>query len=169
MEDSERKALVAGLGRVDPAQPYGTKLFDALARLTVSVAMEAVCVRLGKLPHTVEVYLVQRSKHDTAYPDEWHCPGSVLRPSERFDDVFRRLEEKEFGGKLLSRRFVAYVDFPEEERGHFLSLVHLCSLEERPGLRGKWFPVDRLPKKTVGCHRWRIIPAAVGAFVAEVG
>lgn len=164
----ERLDLIQGLREIDPTKPYGTELFDALARLTVSVAIEAVCLRLNPSTQKVEVYMTERSPTDTAFPGEWHCPGSVIRPKEDIKDVFNRLTQKEFGGKILSTQFVANVNHPTEARGHFFSLVYLCSLDEsNGGLRGKWFPVDQLPEKTVESHRHRIIPAAVVAFVAE--
>lgn len=159
--------VVKALKDVDIAQPYGTELFDALARLTVSVAIEAVCLRYNSAIKKVEVYLIQRSQNDTAYPGEWHCPGSVMRPKEIVDDVFTRLSKKEFGTDIPSKQFVCNVNHPTEARGHFLSIVYLCFLEEKLDLRGKWFLLDKLPEKTVESHRLRIIPAAVGAFVAE--
>ena len=172
----ERSELIQGLREIDPSKPYGTELFDALARLTISVAVEAVCLRAQRyLPEIdaprspeIQVYMIQRSPDDTAYPGEWHCPGSVIRPKEDIRDVFNRLAQKEFGGKILSTQFVANANHPTEARGHFFSLVYLCSLDESSsGLRGKWFAVNNLPEKTVETHRVRIIPAAVGAFVAE--
>ena len=173
MEDSERKALIAGLGRVDPAQPYGTELFDALARLTVSVALEAVCLRYDLPKKEVQVYLVQRSMDDTAYPGEWHCPGSVMRPGEDFEDVLSRLEEKEFHSKILSHSFVANINPSKKEpevRGTFLSVVYLCTLEEKENMRSRWFqvfPKDKMPEKTVENHRDRVIPCALGQFLAD--
>lgn len=169
----ERSELIQGLQEIDPTKPYGTELFDALSRLTVSVAVEAVCLRLNTSTCQVEVYMIQRSPNDTAYPGEWHCPGSVLRPKEEIKDVFSRLQKKEFGesATLGQTRFVANVNHPTEARGHFLSMVYLCELVNdehfASRLKGKWFPVDQLPAKTVETHRYRIIPPAVGAFVAE--
>ncbi|MEK7665087.1 MAG: NUDIX domain-containing protein [Patescibacteria group bacterium] len=170
--------LIDGLKKIDPLQPYGTEFFNALAKLTVSVAVEAVCLRLQRyLPEIdattlmeIQVYLVQRSPDDTAYPGEWHCPGSIMRPGESFEDVLRRLSEKEFGANLVSTRFVANINpskLEPEVRGTFLSVVYLCVFEEKEGLRGKWFPVNNLPEKTVKCHRERIIPCALGAFLAD--
>lgn len=170
--------LLKALSEIDPKQPYGTELFDALARLTISVAPEAVCLRLqhylSEIDTTrlseIQVYLVQRAPDDTAYPGEWHCPGSVMRPGETFEDVLERLAKREFGANLTSVRFVANLNPSKadpEARGTFLSVVYLCTLEDKKGLRGKWFPVDKLPNKTVWHHRARIIPCALGAFVAE--
>ncbi len=159
--------LFEALAKIDPRKPYGTTLFNAIARLTVSPAVETVCLRLNQTTKEVEVYLVQRARDDTAYPGEWHCPGSVLRPGEDFKDAFGRLAKCEFGGIILSMQFVANANVPTESRGHFLSLVYLCVLDDTDGLRGKWFPINQLPDKTVEHHRHRIIPVAVGAFVAE--
>lgn len=190
---SNYEKVVKALKKVDPKKPYGTKLFDALARLTITPAVEAVCLRLdekyvdgeffSKGRSTIEipsmvyneimVYMTQRSTTDTAYPGEWHCPGSVFRPGEDVEDVFSRLQDREFGqlAQVVGKRFVANMNNPGEARGHFLSLIYLCELAEenagKEGLKGKWFPVNHLPAETVRHHRERIIPAAVGVLVAE--
>ena len=64
--------LFEALAKIDPRKPYGTTLFNAIARLTVSPAVETVCLRLNQTTKEVEVYLVQRARDDTAYPGEWH-------------------------------------------------------------------------------------------------
>src|SRR3989344_6141080 len=153
--------LLKMLAEIEPRKPYGTALFDALAKATISIGVEAVCLRLN-LEKKVEVYLTQRSPNDAAYPGEWHCPGSVLRPTENWEDVFKRLAEREFGGRISSTRFIANANDPAEARAHFISVIYLCTLEEpTENPKGKWFPVNHLPEKTVDCHRYRIIPAAV--------
>ena len=180
LAEKEMIELVRLLGLIDPKAPYGTELFNALARLTASVAVETVCMRLKNTAgwsttnkdfigsNIPEVYLIQRAINDTAYPGEWHCPGSVIRPGEDIEDVLNRLAQKEFGGKILSAQFIANANHPTEARGHFFSLVYLCSLDESStGLRGQWFEANNLPEKTVETHRVRIIPAAYGAFVAK--
>ncbi|MGA2418238.1 MAG: NUDIX domain-containing protein [Candidatus Staskawiczbacteria bacterium] len=159
--------VVKALEVVDPAKPYGTELFNALARVTVSVSVEAVCLRLNPSTQEVEVYMTKRSPTDTTYPGEWHCPGSVMRPREEIGDVFNRLAREEFGTNISSTQFVANVNHPSGATGHFLAIVYLCALESADSLVGKWFPVNQLPEKTIETHRRRIIPAAVGAFVAE--
>ena len=131
------------------------------------MAVEAVCVRLNQQTRKIEVYMTQRSLDDTAYPGEWHCPGSIMRPGETINNIFSRLEKKEFNAYLLSKKFVANVNVPDEVRGHFISLVYLCTLEQKEEMKGIWFPTDKLPKQTVECHRRRIIPCALGTFVAD--
>ena len=158
--------LLQELKKIDPTQPYGTALFDALTRLTVSVAIEAVCLRWNQQKKIVEVYMVQRSPDDTAYPGEWHCPGSFLRPGEDISSVFARLSKREFKANLSPTQFVANVNHPTEARGHVISVVYLCGLEAGD-LKGRWFSVDSLPENTVETHAKRIIPVAVGAFLAD--
>lgn len=156
--------LIAALREIDPSKPYGTELFDALARVTISVGTEAVALRRNK-EGEIEVFMTQRSSKDTAYPSEWHCPGSVMRPGEKIKNNFDRVSEKELGGKIYPLQFVCIVNNTSEARGHFISIVYLCTIED--GSRGQWFPISRLPDKTVIHHRLSVIPAAVGAFVAR--
>lgn len=177
LSSDEKQALIGLLGKVDTRQPYGTELFDALAKVTLSVAVEAVCLRIEDWStpdlceqlqsRQVQVYLTKRSENETAYPGEWHCPGSVMRPDEEVKDVFGRLSVREFGVNLRSWKFIGNVNHPTEPRGHFLSLVYLCELGDDKNQNGSWFPVHRLPEKTILTHRVRIIPAAVGTFVAD--
>ena len=156
------KVIARVLDLVDPARPYGTELFNALARVTISVAVEAVCLRRNPTNEVIEVLLFQRSPHDTAYPNQWHCPGSVMRKMESEDDVLERLSESEFGAKIVSNAFTGRHNNPHEVRGHFLSLVYLCAIEG--DTKGAWFPVDQLPRDTVSHHRNSIIPIAVEYF-----
>ena len=95
-----------------------------------------------------------------------------MRPGEKFEDVLERLAKREFGANISSAKFVANINpscVKPEIRGTFISMVYLCTMEEKTNLRGKWFPVNNLPEKTVWSHREIIIPCAIGAFVAEHG
>ena len=170
MNNADKSTLIELLNKINPKQPYGTELFNALARLTVSVAIEAVCLRQNLENQDIEIYLAQRSSDDSAYPNEWHCPGSVMRPGESFEDVLQRLAGREFKANLISAKFVANINpspLSPEERGHFLSIVYLCVVEEAQNQRGKWFSIDNLPDRIVEGHLKRIIPCALGAFVAD--
>lgn len=161
-------ALLKMLAEINPRQPYGTELFDALARVTISVSVEAVCFRRGG-SKDVSVFLKRRSCNDTAYPGEWHVPGSIFRPGEEPEDVLDRLAKREFGCPVEFVQFVANVNHTQEARGHCLSTVYLCRANsiQFQGMDAGWFSVNELPEKTVECHRHRIIPAALGAYVAR--
>lgn len=152
------------LGRIDPKKPYGTALYNAIARLSWNMFFEAVAIRRnGK---KLEVYLRKRADDDTAYPGEWHAPGSVFRPGENECDVANRLE-REFGVQVTSfRKIGEYVDWKKgEARGSGVSRVYLVKLNGAPreDERHGWFPVNELPEVTVDSHRLAIIPKAVKA------
>lgn len=149
-----------------PKQGLEADLFNALARITVTMAVETVALRINAKTKKIEVYLTQRSPHETAYPGQWHCPGTVMRRMEEIDDMFLRLEKREFGIKILSKKFIAHFNNPKETRGHFFTLLYLCVLEEGTGL-GHWFPVAKLPENTPWHHRKTIIPAAVKKFTSN--
>ncbi|OGZ66112.1 MAG: hypothetical protein A3D34_02990 [Candidatus Staskawiczbacteria bacterium RIFCSPHIGHO2_02_FULL_33_16] len=155
--------LLEFLGKINTKKPYGTALFNALARVTISLTIDAVCLRLNIKSNKVEVYLTQRANNDTAYPGQWHCPNSIFRPSEDYKDVFARLEKREIGGLLGEKNFIDSFNNPQEVRGHFFSLVYLCSIK-KDGLVGRWFSVNDLPKNTIVHHRNHIIPMVLKKF-----
>ncbi len=156
------------LGRIDPKKPYGTALYNAIARLSWNMFFEAVVIR--KRGKQLEVYLRKRADGDTAYPGEWHAPGSVFRPGENERDVTNRLE-KEFGVPVVLFQMIGeYVDWEKgEARGSGVSRVYLIKLDGAPreDERHGWFPINELPKVTVDSHRLAIIPLAVKAHKAR--
>lgn len=187
--ESVRKLVAAALDLLVPGQPMGTELFLAMARVGINVAVEMVCVRRNSMG-LIEVYLTKRASDDPAFPDEWHAAGSFYRSGEQPEDVIRRLEEKEFGCKLVGtpRQVDTCHPRPENmhlERGHIISEVWTGAVPSEQG-KGEWFPYGELPGgpsascaadgvvmtvpgRTVYSHREWIIPAAVKAFLAEEG
>ncbi|PIR76627.1 MAG: hypothetical protein COU32_00995 [Candidatus Magasanikbacteria bacterium CG10_big_fil_rev_8_21_14_0_10_42_10] len=164
--DYEQFKLVVAelLGHVNPRQPFGTSLFDAIAKVTVTVACENIAMRRGD-DGRLYVFLRCRSLDDTAYPGEWHSPGSALRPGETYEDVFRRLRG-EFGSDVVKHEQIGLLNVPEEERGHFLTPVFLVEIDGdgRQDDRHGWFPVDALPQPMVAHHECRLFPMAIKAF-----
>ena len=165
--EKKKQVAAAALAEIDPTKPYGTELFNAIARVSINVAVEAVCLRRGD--SGVEVLMTRRAEDDTAYPGEWHCPGSFFRPGEDETQVFARLAKGEFLADGVRWQFASYFNSHQEERGHTFSLIFLCELEE--GVtphRGQWWPVDRLPERAVYHHRHNIITVAVKAFGVKI-
>lgn len=167
----EKEAVATVLRRINPREPLGTALFDAITPLSWSIAFEAVWLRRGEI--TAEVYLRQRSPTDTAYPNEWHCPGSAFRPFEgeakmnAEEMVAARLARSEFGkeASITNFKLVDTLFNPQEARGSFLSLIYLVEVETATlGKTGRWFRVDELPEVTVYHHRETIIPKALEAW-----
>ncbi len=159
--DRLKHVLALGLGFIDPATPYGRELFNALCRLTVTTAIEAVCLRWGTGTDKLSVLMTKRGP-DEAYPVEWHCPGSAMRPGETIEDVFARLSREEFHSDLTDCVHVHTFNNVGERRGHWRSEVYLCRV--KAGSLGIWFPVDELPAQTSLHHRMVVIPTAVQEF-----
>lgn len=155
-------ALALGLGLIDPKRPLGTDLFNAHARLGITIAIEAVCLREAD-DGTVEVLLTQRAANDPAYPGQQHCPGSAKRSGECDEDVFARLAKAEFFARITHKAFVTKWNNPHEARGHFEHYIYWCVIEGDS--KGKWFPATALPENTVDHHRDTIIPIAIPAFL----
>ena len=90
----------------------------------------------GKL----EVYLTKRAAYDPAYPGQYHCPGSYMRPGESYADVFERLNEREFKTRITKGRLVGIHNNTNEERGHTQSHIFLVEVESEPQAKnGGWF------------------------------
>lgn len=156
------------LGFIDPLKAYGARLFNALTRLTWSIAMEGVTLR--KRGGKIQVYLRRRADDDTNYPGEWHAPGAAFRPREMERDVADRLS-KEFDCIIVQYRLIGVSWNPREDRGSFQSLVYLLDFLSVPREddRHGWYDVDNLPPNTVDVHRDNIIPMAVAAYQQSAG
>ena len=155
-----KKIAVVALSLIDPLKALGTELFEALARVTVGVPIEAVSLRTTKTG--VEVYLTLRGPKE-AYANLWHSPGTFLRPKERVLDAFARLEKREGVGEFISHEFVGVINSPQEERGHVVQHVYCCALmSPTENEKAKWFPVDNLPENIVPNHRDYLIHMALG-------
>lgn len=165
--DEVKKTIADALNKIDPSEPLGAPLFDAIARHSISVAFEAFWLRNhnGKL----EIFLKKRAANDSDYAGQWHAPGSVFRPGEQAKDVAQRIVGKELEISMFSSmRFVQFFVIPTKRRGWFLSLVHLVESTQLPAAgKGTWYPVDDLPKNMVDLHRTLFLPAAIKAFTAK--
>ena len=144
-------------------KPLGSRLFEAIARLSVNVAFEAVCLRYNKKDKAVEVFLLKRGPHES-FPGKWHIPGAVFRPGEQPKDAASRLGAREFGTIITSDFKCHGTIFIAEARGWFLSLVYLVKCKGAPNPQGRWWNVKNLPKNTIPHHVKSVIPAAVKAF-----
>lgn len=144
-------------------KPLGSRLFEAIARLSVNVAFEAVCLRRNKKTKAVEVFLLKRGLHES-FPGQWHVPGAVFRSGEQPQDVAYRLGSKEFGARITSDFKCQALFFVPDPRGWFLSLVYLVKCKKVKNNQGRWLNVKNFPKNTIPHHFKNIIPAAVKKF-----
>jgi hypothetical protein len=156
-----RQFVARALDLVPSDKPYGTPLFDALNKKQPTFAFEGVLLRENPVGGALEVYLTKRSMKDTAYPGEFHAPGSGLRNKEDWRKVAERLARNEYEVPVRHVTILHESEFfYDEARGWYCSVPCLVELEEEPVV-GKWYPVDQLPEQTVGHHRDDIIPVVV--------
>lgn len=162
--DSVAEEVVCALGKIDATQPYGPELFNAIARVSINLCIEAVLLRIRPTDGQIEVFLSLRSEEETAYPGLWHCPGTVKRPGESEYYMFRRLQKSDLPiNGSYNYDFIGFYDNPLEARGHFFHLIYLVSAKNK--IPGNWFLVDALPENIVEHHREVIIPKALKAFL----
>ncbi len=154
-----REAAAELLEQIPPGEALGTRLFNAIARLTPTIAVEAVALRWRG--SRIEVFMTQRSSHE-AYPNQWHAPGSISRNGEEPKHVFARLERREFQVPVASFRQVGDI-WHQEERSWMHGLIYLVVLTQEPPV-GHWWDVEELPENIVSHHRETVIPKAVKAF-----
>ncbi len=170
-QDSAKRAAAEALSLVEsgPGKGLGTELFDQVARHSVSYAFEAVAIRRNENGHLM-VYLMKRRDDDTAYPGQYHCPGSVRRPFEKWGDVATRLSRGEFKAAISNFRKVGEIP-TNAARGSFVSVVYLINLEGETSPE-KWFPVNGVIAGSAGIpvvdiHQQMLIPLAEAAFEVE--
>ena len=165
MYEDDKKKAVEALAKIDPGKPFDTDLFNAIARISISVAIEAIGIRRNIQTGKLEARLIQRPKNAPAYAGMWHFPGSFIRPGESEEDVLRRLEKGEFKAPVRFASFIGRDNNPHEERGHVIHLLYLVEIGDSSS--EKWFPVDDLPEPMVEHHRQVLAPAGIKAFVEE--
>ncbi|MEI7498641.1 MAG: NUDIX domain-containing protein, partial [Candidatus Falkowbacteria bacterium] len=144
------------LNRVDRTKPLETRLFNAIARHSVTICFEAVLLRKNE-QNNLEIFLAKRSANQT-YANQWHIPGSIFRALESATDVAVRLSELEFGAKIETFRFCEEF-FYEAEYGTILDQIYLVEINEPIDEKfGTWFPINQLPTPFCEFHKNRILP-----------
>jgi ADP-ribose pyrophosphatase YjhB (NUDIX family) len=159
-----KKAVVELLSLVPANRPLGSKLFNALARLTITFAFEVAIVRQGK--NGPEVYVARRESNE-AYANQWHVPGTALRPGETFAQAITRLCDREdlhIDQRPESLKVMGVFNHRHEERGHFVSYILLAEPEGDKMVTGLWVDIAGLSEAVIPHHRLNVIPRALTAF-----
>jgi ADP-ribose pyrophosphatase YjhB (NUDIX family) len=151
-----KQLAVFFLGFVDRDKPLGTVLFNAIARIHVTCALETMAFRGNSETGREQIYLTKRSSDEKSYPRFWHLPGTVQRPCETVEQSFKRLAEKEYNLPLLSWKCVGIFNNLREPRGHFFTVVFHVAVGEERG-NGRWFNVDDLPEDMIDFHKNRLL------------
>lgn len=157
--DDFKEVVAAMLGRLDPAKPIGTRLRDAIMRLSPGPFFTAALFR--ERVGATEIYLRQGAIDDIDYPGQWHVPGSFYRHGELDHDVEVRLARDFGAAKFEKSNLVGHQVLPES-RGTIHAMIFLVELKGDPRIdsRHDWFRTDRLPDGMADLHRSVIIPNA---------
>ncbi len=164
----EGRALIAQVVNVVPDdEPFGQSLFDALTYVAgCSPAFEGGLAR--KKDGRVQIYLRQRSMNESAYPGEWHLPGTFFRKGEQPIAVARRLCKSEFEGVVVKSILHLEDFFVDEARGNIESKLYAIEVEGDPtGKSGKWFDLEDVPSPLVDHHAEKLIPRLL-KYMGEV-
>jgi len=164
--DIVRKTAAHLLSFLNPKDPFGKDLFDAVARVTVTLTVEVIPWRIGH-GRRIEILLIRR-KPDESDPGVYHTPGTAIRCGEEIEeDTIPRLAKRELGKdcNFSDLRFVGNLNNVGEARGHFFSPVYTAQVTSEPA-NGEWWPIDSLPpvEDTVTDHSLRLWPMAIQAI-----
>ena len=163
-----KEALVGLLSCLDPKEPLGTPLFNAIARITVTPAVEVIPWRIIRGEVTI---LLRKRKSDESDSGLYHSPCTAIRCDEDIEnDTIPRLARGELGGNcsFSSIQFVGNLNNPREARGHFFTPVYTAQVEGEPQ-NGEWWPVSALPsnEEAVLDHLLRLWPMAISAITRQ--
>ncbi len=149
--------LSLGLSKI-PAGFLKPELFNQVARLGVLTYLEVLAFRQKK--ESIEVLLTKRDSKDPFWPNMYHNPGTVLRPSDTdysFKDALNRLENDEYKQKFPMPFFAGFW-FEQLERGKGFGIV--CWVELQNCSAGQYFNVNQLPSNLIKGQSAYIINAA---------
>lgn len=158
-----KKDVIKALSFINPKKPMGTDLFNVVARISVSIALESIILRKSK-NNNIEIFLIKRLKNQS-YARMWHVPGTILRSGETEKKAFLRLAKEEIGISFESVKFVGTFNNSKDERGHSFSLLHLCEIKGGP--EKNWFSITNFPREMINFQRENFIPKALALFNAE--
>lgn len=148
------------------------ELFDAISGISVTATVELVS--FVKRPSGLHVALTKREADDPFWPNMWHSPGSVIRPSDGagFNDTVERIHQKELGN-------IEIIDGPhpfktthrateEVVRGPELSQYMWMTIKDPEMHDGHHFegiiaPVEALPEPLMS-HHHALIQDAIRAY-----
>ena len=139
----------------------GKELFEAVAKHTVGIAIEAVLLRKNEETGKTEVYLTSR-RPDEVYPGQFHCPGTYIRAGEDDKLAFARLGKSELHTNIDTIEMCGEIFAPEIRYKTMLDRVYLIKCQNPANETGKWIAIDDLAKyPVVEGHTNYVLPTAL--------
>ncbi len=149
MVDKDRNIELVGLLNECTPGYLSKEVFDAVARVSVYPAIEMIPYRF--IEGIITVGLLQRPPDDTFWPNQWHIPGTVLRPiDQKLEDAFDRLFANEFKKPKGATPELFSVNIVPYKRGNGLTLEHMLNfsnIQENGDL--SFFSIDELPSNFI--------------------
>lgn len=142
--------IVETLKTIEPGM-LPLEVFYQIARLAVLPAVEVVPIR--ERNGVVEVFLTQRPSNDPFWPDEWHAPGDIIRPTDEpgsFSAALKRVCSDELGLRTWDEPVFVNPWLRYSTRGSALSLIHWLDVSHLDiQVPGQYFPVNALPHNII--------------------
>ena len=169
---SEAEAKTLGRLLAKAQFPLPRPVFDGWVENLPTVALELAFIRTVDSGRR-EIFMARRGENDPFWPGEWHIPGTIVRQNEPIRVAYQRLIASEASevNAIGQLRFVTYQEFPKGEgpnqckRGHEIGLLHLVELTRGNLQGGTFFPLTKIPAKTIGFHRTMV--GVVREFLAR--
>lgn len=147
LSEEEINKAAGLLARLEPGY-LPQRLFDEINRLHVTSTV--VIAPLKRTPDGIQILMTRRGNGptDPVWPDHWHLPGSMLRPTDKegdYSDAFSRILDGELKGvEIEGRPVFLRTAFTETRRGRELTQVYYVMVQGEPP-EGTLFPVNQLP------------------------
>ena len=126
-------------------------LFFQVSRLAVVTAVEVVPLRYAQ--GQCEILLTQRPADDPFWPNQWHNPGSIMRPTDEpgtFASALERVCSGELGLTEWDSLVFVAPWFWHGARGSVVSLVHWLDVTKVATMHdGTFYPVGKLPANLI--------------------
>ncbi len=155
------------LSKLEPGfLPY--EIFVQLARLVVMPIIEFVPLR--SKGDTIEVLLLERSKHDEIWPGEVHAPGTVVRATDTQGEIykaFERIHKDELRGTIVSDGHFVGTILHQSKRGMEHAQIFWVEVYDEAKV-GTFYPADNLPDNLIESQR-QFIAQAVKNFKSASG
>lgn len=145
---AENKNLIDLINKLDAFLPE--QVFYALSKKVVMTSIECVVLKGGD-DHR-EVLLTKRSSKDPFFPNLWHLPGAMLRPSDKsYDDALHRIAQEELDTEISKTIFSRIVFDSIDVRGPINRIAFICKLKNESKV-GSYYKLSDLPKDLVAGH-----------------
>jgi hypothetical protein len=149
--DDEIQQAAKILRKLEPGYlPF--PIFIEAARLVTFSIVELLPYRRNA-NGTVEVLLLRREEDDTLWPNMWHNPGAVIRPTDvSVEEVIDRIFVEELGTQRVGHT-IEYLGslHHRTRRGAEHASVYAVEIKSQPPC-GTFFPLNQLPPDTIESH-----------------